>query len=1128
MRLVVLGAASILWFIAGMDRAGASTPPEESVAFAEGIADARAATPEQRLRLIKLVGTNNQEVVAMACFALRELQDASPPVLAALEKNLNAGANSEAKRSVSGFTLMALGDPGRAVLLRRAISAPSVLDRLAAVTALRADLAGLKNPELRSAMKGIFRDIEKADNPLPLPPSQDSPLSDGSFLKENFEADWKFETSNGGAGRASFDDGRSHGEGGSLRLEKTNANGEVSLRSARPLKIKAGTTPVVRLYFSSDDAPVASGLQIFFETAGGTLTMGDPVRGWVPLGQSLLRNQAPGQWSKRLIQAVKSDQDREVFVRIVLRGNPATVWLDDIGAPAPAYAYAQTVPTETLREPTLPAEPALPAEAVLQKEGDRVRLVIDGKPVPPILYTILRSSFGDYAGMEQLAEVRLMVSTVPFSDVVDERYPPAQPVWKSSGTFDFTTPLKWLDDAANKAPESRFVLNLHFCWPKDWVEQHPEEAWTDEAGLRGYGTSVHFKNFANELPAGLDARLPRSEAAEYRWWPSPFSESALRDAEDGIARFVAVLKTQPYANRVVGVHISGGHDLQFMTGNWPDYSPPAVKAFREWLGRRYGSDEALQKAWGDPSVTLGGVEIPRSADLLKFVKLNNNLFLDPVAGRRFVEHQQFQAEQGLRIRERLAAAFKREWARPAFAMTWQMGGGRGQGVEDVFLSSEAIDMLVPQPQYETRLPGHVGGLRSAPLESFALHGKMAIKELDLRTWLRMSGAEVQSFYLGAAMNPLQFRQIFRKEAAQMIAAGQGYWFLDLATSGYRDPEMLEAIADGARAYRELELNNPTPIRPDVALVWVDEAPYWMADYFKETSKLLGGTSVSILQTLERFTLSGLKQAGVPYDDIYLSDLLREGAAGKYKVLVFPDAFRLTDAQRKAIHEKLASGGRTLVWNYASGYVRDRDLSDTGVSDVTGMTVQSEAAPEFPRVRFIEAENTGSGVLSGLVGVGELAMNIMSEGVPDWKMPRGFRRFIVTDPNSVPLAAYEDGKVAVATRQFANWKSVYFGMLGTLDSKVLNRIAREAGARVLADTPVAVEFNGRFLSLHGMKNGPAVIHLPFESRVFDFDTGEEAAVGKDVTLSLDAGETLWFRVEPIQSSNAPLRDIQNEK
>ncbi len=1072
-------------------------------------AGAEPAAPPPIATLLGQLDSPDLEVSGAAAFALRQLGEPPPEVFAALTRQLDSP--SEAKRSTALTALMYLGEPGRAILRERARNGRPEA-RMAAITALRAELAGLKDPELAKAMAETLRSLEEAYNPSPRQPRPGSPLRAGTFEGEAALGEWTFEPMEGGEGRVRFDAEAGRLGKGSLRLEKTNDRGAVSLRSREPMRVKKGQAPTARLYFRGDELPTNGSLQIFFEDEKGRLLPGAASRGHAAMSQTFLRNLPPGQWSKRFVAFDKASRDGEYCLRLVLRGNPATLWIDDIAAPAPPFTYSGTTPSETLPEAARPDEPPRPVAAEVRAmpgaDPARARWLLEGKPVPPILYTVLRGSFGDYAGMEALGGIRLQVSAVPLGDKADTRYPPATPVWKEAGAFDFATPLAWLDKAARNAPQSRFILNFGVSWPRDWVARHPEEAWANEAGQRAYGTGIHFNGFAEELPKTGDPRMGRTD--DYRWWPSPFSQKAIEEAGEGIRRFVRAVKTRPYANRIVGCLVSGGHDGQFTTYPWPDYSAPAQRAFREWLAQRYGTDAALQAAWRAPAATLATAELPKLAGLLALARQSGSLFLDPALGQRYADHHQFQSEQGFRIREAFAAIFKEEMARPVIGMTWQLGGGRGQGAETLLPASRGLDVIVPQPYYELRQPGYIGGVR-ASLGSLARHGKLVVKELDLRTWLRAGGEETPSHRLGAAMSPALFRAIFRKEAAQMIAAGHGFWLFDIGTTHFRDPEMLGTIAEGVRAYEELELQNPTPFRPNVALVWSDESDYWNAGFFSEAGKQLGGGNS--LKQLDRYTPAFLRQSGVPFEEVYLSDLLADPAAyAGTKVFVFVNAVRLTAAQRAGIREHFQNGGRTLVWDYATGYLGDGGLSENAAADLPGIALRAEAVSRFAPVRFAGGTDALAQGLSGVVGFAENTL-IMGSGSLR-PLPKGFHRFVFTDPEAVPLARYEGGGVAIAARRFPGWTSVAFGAPGLLDPVLLHRIAEAASATTLARPPAAVEFNGRFLSIHGLTNRPVEVTLPRESRVTDFDTGEEVARGRKLRLPVPAGETRWYKVEPV--------------
>ncbi|HWL52126.1 MAG TPA: hypothetical protein VNQ90_06815 [Chthoniobacteraceae bacterium] len=1059
------------------------------------------ATRAEKVQLLAHLDSPSRKLRSAAVVAWGTIRTDDPVILKKLEAMLDDPARPV--RACAASALLKLTPEGPAIFRRRlADTTLSTRSRMEAVMALRSSLEGLRDPVLRREADALLKDSDALRNPpvLALP---DSPLQNGLFDESDPSVDWTFEKADGAVGRITFDPSQGRTAPGSLKIEKSNATGELRLWSKRRLKVASSSQPTLRFYYRSDDAPATSALQLYLVNENGERFIADhSVVSITAESQTMVRNAPPGQWNKRVTIAPRSSQPGSYRLLVTLKGSPCTVWIDDLAAPAAPYAYTWPEGTESMPEPT-PEQDKSPAgdrdkpvsaSARLVQQNGRSRLTINGKAVPPVLYFTHRGNLGDYAGMEKIGGVRLMVSTVNLSDTFDQRFQPTPAGWKHGLEFDFSTSLQWLDHAARNAPESLLIINLKVSWPADWVDRHPEEAWMNAIGQRGHGNALRFGGFDPELPNTPNAR----------WWPSPSSLKAREEAGVGIRQLAELLKKKPYYHRIAGCFVSGGHDGQFFTAMWPDYSVPATTAFREWLRERYSSDEALQDAWDRSRVTLDTADVPDYRQLLQRRRETGMYFLDPSHDRAFVDHQEFQAEQGFRIRESLAHTFKEALGRDTVGMTWQLGGGLGQGAERLFLRGNDVDMMVTQPTYSLRQPGNAGGLR-AVLGSLSLHRKLSIKELDLRTWLRTGGDEIQAMRLGAAMTPGEFRTTFRKEVAEMIASGHGYWLFDIVPVHFRDPAIMETVAESIKAYQELELNNPTPFRPDVALVRKDDNAYWLADTMN---------AVPATERLEFYTPAILKQSGVPYDTLFLSDLLATQAERRYKVVILFDAYRLTAREREAIEKTLKKDQTTVVWNYAPGYLSDAGLSVDALSSLTGMTIAEETTTAFEPVRYLSAHGDPLVKnLHGLPGMGETAMTIHSERVRSWEFDRQLPRFHVTDPAATPLAAYRDGKTAIAIKRFPQWTSIYLGMAGALGPDLLNRIATEAKAAVLTSPDTVLDFNGRFLSLHGLRNGPVTVHLPHRSKVFDFDTGKLSGEGKNVTLNVEAGETRWFKVEP---------------
>lgn len=1070
-------------------------PPEEVV---ELLKNARPDSQADLSSILEALQSKNSTVRGAAAFSLGERGERSPAVIEGLSKTLD-DPNGTVRRC-GASALLKLGE--REVFHRRLKESPSAHIRREALAAIFADPEELLDPKWNKVVDELLADLERQTNPPPVK-LQGSPLEDGAFDLADFSGDWEIRLTDGAEGQVVYDSSEGRTKAGALKLQKTNDIGELQLVSRRPLTVKPGMMPVVRLYFRADDATLFSTFQLYLVDDSGKRHIADSGSASITAeSQTIIRNSPPGQWIKRVAEAPRRKVEQQYRVMLVLKGNPVTVKVDDVSAPATLVAYEGPAGSESMppklsegeqQEPN-PLE-AKPAEArVVGMAGRSPQFQIDGKPVPPIFYYPFRSNMGEYAGMEQAGKVPVMVASVQLNDAQDGRYEPTLPVWNGGVEFDLTRPLRWIDHAARSAPKSHLVIHFNVNWPSDWGARHPEEIWRNAQGQRAYGNALQFGGFADELPD------PQTQ----RWWPSPASRVAIEEAGAGIREMVQELKKKPYFNRIIGCFISGGHDGQFFTAMWPDHSGPARKGFREWIAQRYGSDEALQKAWNRPEATLATVDIPDYPALDAKRRSSGMYFLDPSRERAYADHLEFQAEQGFRIRESLATIFHEEIGKPAIGMTWQLGGGIGQGAEQGFLRGKSLDLMICQPGYSLRLPGISGGMR-APFGSLSRHGKIGIKELDLRTWLRTGGGEVQSMRLSAAMNLEMFRSILRKETAEMMAEGHGYWLYDISPTSFRDPRMMEEMAQTVKAYRELVMENPKPFQPDVAFVRKDDASYWKADVMH---------AVPTGNRLEAYVVTGLKQAGIPYETLFLNDFLKAQKEKPYKLVVIYDAYRLDDNERTRLEEAVKRNGTVVIWNYAPGYLSDQGLSTKVLADLVGMNLKRFYAPEFQPVRYVSGDDPLLKGASGVIGLSELGMTIHGERAGTQKLTPQLPRFVINDQEATPLAIYSDGQPAAAVRRFKDWTSIYLGQGGLLDPELLHRAAREAGATVLTPPTVVTAYTGRFLSLHPTQNGSVPLTLPVPAKMIDFDTGELLGEGREFSIPMKAGETRWYRLEPL--------------
>lgn len=1019
-----------------------------------------------------------------ACYRLGTLGVVAAPAAEVLVENMSDQA--EYVRVQAAVALTKIG-PSAYADIRRLLLGGDKNNRLTMATAVR----GMP----RGVPAALQAEVEWA-NP-PVMQTGDSLLPDSSFEGSTSQtlAGWEILFKDGATGHWSIDDSRARSGMQSLKITKTNGLGYVLLRSTCPVIVPAGKeTWSLRGFFQCFDASFNTLLLPRLENPSGNLLWDDTGlnggAGWQ--SQSLLRNTPQHYWDTRLIMFRQRETEQRLRPAFALYGNPATVWLDDVEFPAPPWKVFAAGPTYPQPRLTL-AEAmarisARPRSTVEVKKVDgKSALLINGRRSAPALYLATRGALGDFQVITADGGIELPVVRLDLRS--GGNYPPFADIRAADGVNDFSPFFATIEQALCQAPDAHVVLGLNISFPDDYVERHPDQAWINEKGEKGWGTPGHFRGFAEALPEGGSPDYP------HIWWPSQYSEQAFAEAGEVVRQFLLQLKDKPYAHVISGVFVSGGHDGQFMIHK-RDYSEPCLQQWRAFLHERYGDDQTLAQSWNQPGVTLATAPIvPDQPE-----KSVDDLFYQPGQHRPFADFKEFEERQIWKNFERYAKIFKEVFGRDKIALSWCMGGGWSKNFA-YFFQSEYLDAFVGQPSYQYRQPGSSGGFNVAA-ESCSYHGKLAVSELDTRNWMRGVYNELVTQRIGTPTSARHFAAVTMKEAGRMIARYQGYWFFDIGQNAYRHPAATAIIkATKEAAAWVCQQAESDRFVPDVAIVFHQQSQYWEIPW--------GSRRSNFPSVLVDYQIYALRLAGVPFSAYFLDDVMANPDFQKHKVYIFLNAYCLDEAERAFIRGKLQRDGKTLVWSYAPGYL---DASGASVEHITALTGMRTATADQPAGHLCVpvAGAPLSENLPANMGVADVFQRRFSLG-PDntWKMKT--RRFWIEDEQAVPIARYHDtGQTAVAVKRFPDWTSIYSAQAGGIDAELLHNIARAAGAYTLTRPGLVTDMNGNFISLHAFSGGTYRLRLPRRATVHDVMSGNILATDVEILdLEMTAQNSQWL-------------------
>lgn len=699
---------------------------------------------------------------------------------------------------------------------------------------------------------------------------------------------------------------------------------------------------------------------------------------------------------------------------------------------------------------------ATAVECRVESVGGTPTLVIDGRPHSGICYSSYDTSqanFGRRAKEFSQAGCNLFNFVVEISG-----YGFARPMWVGKDQWDFSD----LDDRAHgvldASPNAFLLPRIYVGAPQWWLEENPDERMVLDNGATSFGEKL----FA----------LPR--AGNYASLASQKWRGDMRRALEAVLDHV---EHSDYADRVVGYQLSGQKTEEWY--HWSmncerlgDYSVHMERAFRRWLRDKYHSDDRLQAAWRRPGVTLDTAPIPSRSERIGD---RSKTFRDPVRERHVIDFHAFWSEIMADTIDFFARAVKEKTGGAKvvgafYGYTFEfaeLGEDAGHLALGKLLRSPNVDFLMaPSSYFDRNLPGKP--YFRAPTASFAVHGKMFWNDFDQVSFKYFDKLEdnpnlaTWEWQMGLTRTPEEFVWMNRREIGMTLACGVQTAHFDIHGGYYEHPRIMDAVERLGKIRREALAQQQRGSIAEILLLVDEDSQHYVR--FRNPPETPGKFLSALLS-------AQVAQMGfvAPYDTALFEDLASLDL-DRYKLVLVLNAFMLNEDDRQQIRQRLACGGRTIVWLYAPGYFNEHGGDPSNVGRLIGIQVVPDEGP-IGAARAISADKLG----------GPFQPQPMLDADP----------FVVVDPDAEILATQEDDptKAVIARRRLGDWTSIY-SAAAPLSAAFLKHLAAEAGVHIYDENPAHLLFaNRHYLTVAAdAAGGEALIRLPRAATVTDLFSG----------------------------------------
>ncbi len=673
----------------------------------------------------------------------------------------------------------------------------------------------------------------------------------------------------------------------------------------------------------------------------------------------------------------------------------------------------------------------------------------------PLVFTEDLSRYGKYHAEFKEAGVKLHTCILHLG-------------WMGVDEYDYSLTDRVLEEIFRRDPDGYFIPRIKLNVPVDWCAENPEEVFVYPGGpetaeeIRALVGTEKQDYIGYDAPNGYymagDYVDPRPNVGGLIARQSFASKKWLKDASVALEKLIDRLESSKYADRILAYHIAYGTSGECIlwgriSRRYGDHGICNKRAFYEWGIKKYGSQEALAKAWCQPNVTKESLRLPSGEERYDVTDTVEGFFRARKEQTISTDLDLFNSEINCDAIEHFGRVVKEKapeklvGAFYGYVIHIDDAAYTGHCTMDRLLNSPYVDFFAAPKSYHRCQAGDAGGAMTATQS--VNRKKLWLDELDNRTYLATgveAGWESRGF--------VDTRTVFWREFAKNHSTGSGFWWMDLGGGWFDAPEIMNEFARLVKVNDRLHAL-PEKSAADVLVLIDDEC----IQHMNIGKKLRAGFMEDFLCDLHR--------TGCLSDTYLLSDLA-ELDLSRYKLIVFAYTFKMSEKQREVV--KSISSDKLVMFNYAAGVIADDGVSLDNTASLTGIALEEtgEREYDFPTLRVKE----------------DAALDVL----------------VRNEKGDALVAVRTDGE----KRTVANVKAF-------LSPKELRMICDLAGCHAYAPAGNTVYGDARFLGVFPAKDAPLAgkVTMKDEGDYTDLISGKTFRAAKDLEVEIPAAGAAFF-------------------